>query len=216
MKQHFLRYSFFILGVFINSFGISFITKATLGTSPISSVPYVLSLKFAPSFGTISFFINVLFIIGQIVLLKKEFQPIQLLQILVNVIFSIFIDFSMMLLDSFHPDTILLKLCALVLGCAILGFGISIEVAANVVFVPGEGIVNVIASKLPYKFGNVKICFDATLVSVALILSLIFFHGINGLGIGTIISAFLVGKFVNIWDLHLPCVSYIKELKEIS
>lgn len=45
------RYILFFIGVFINSFGISVITKANLGTSPISSVPYVLSLNFPFSLG---------------------------------------------------------------------------------------------------------------------------------------------------------------------
>ena len=45
------RYIVFTIGVLINSFGISFITKASLGTSPISSVPYVLSLRFEPTLG---------------------------------------------------------------------------------------------------------------------------------------------------------------------
>ena len=49
------RYLVFIIGVLINSFGISFITKASLGTSPISSVPYVFSLRFAPTLGEFSF-----------------------------------------------------------------------------------------------------------------------------------------------------------------
>lgn len=40
------RYFFFILGLIINSFGVAFITKSALGTSQISSIPYVLSLKF--------------------------------------------------------------------------------------------------------------------------------------------------------------------------
>ena len=39
-----VRYLFFVIGVMINSFGVALITKAALGTSPISSVPYVLSL----------------------------------------------------------------------------------------------------------------------------------------------------------------------------
>lgn len=213
MKQLSFRYIFFILGVLINSFGIALITKATLGTSPISSVPYVLSLKFTPSFGMISFIVNALFIVGQIAILKKEFQPVQFLQILVNVVFSFFIDFSMMILAAFQPEPVLLKIGTLILGCAILGFGISMEVAANVVFVPGEGIVSAISTKVPHKFGNVKICFDATLVLTSLVLSLIFFHGVKGLGIGTIISSFLVGKCVNLWNEHLPLISYIKELK---
>ena len=40
------RYIIFLIGLFINSLGVSLITKAALGTSPISSIPYVLSLIF--------------------------------------------------------------------------------------------------------------------------------------------------------------------------
>ena len=52
--------------------------------------------------------------------------------------------------------------------------------------VPGEGIVQAIAVVTGRQFGNVKTAFDATLVSTALLLSLLFFHRLQGLGIGTI------------------------------
>lgn len=40
------RYLIFLAGLFINALGVSLITLADLGTSPISSIPYVLSLNF--------------------------------------------------------------------------------------------------------------------------------------------------------------------------
>ena len=88
------RYFFFILGLIINSFGVAFITKSTLGTSQISSIPYVLSLKFTNlSFGQTTFIFNMLFILIQLLILKKDFHPIQFLQVLANILFSFFIDF---------------------------------------------------------------------------------------------------------------------------
>ena len=45
------RYIVFLLGLFINSMGVGLITKANLGTSPISAIPYVLSLRFSLSLG---------------------------------------------------------------------------------------------------------------------------------------------------------------------
>lgn len=100
MKQILKRYLYFILGVAINSFGVAFITKSALGTSQISSVPYVLSLRFpSVSFGMTTFFVNLLFILIQAVLLKKNFQPVQFLQVAVNVLFSVLIDVSMTLLS---------------------------------------------------------------------------------------------------------------------
>lgn len=117
MKRLTLRYVFFVLGVAINSFGVAFITKSALGTSQISSVPYVLSLRFTGlSFGVCTFLFNMLFILGQVVLLKKAFRPIQLLQIAVNVLFSAMIDVSMAALWFFQPGSLPVRLGSLVVS----------------------------------------------------------------------------------------------------
>lgn len=213
MNKTVLRYFYFLLGVVINSFGVALITKGALGTSPISSVPYVLSLKFSSlSFGMTTFIINMGFIALQVLLLKKEFQPVQFLQIAVNLLFSVFIDISMALLGFFQPEPIWLRLITLVAGCWVLALGICIEVAPDILFVPGEGAVHAIARVSKKKFGSVKICFDVTLFVTAGVLSFVFFGGLNGLGIGTIISALVVGKFVNILNGHLSFLGAIRGL----
>ena len=214
MKHHHYvsRYLWFVLGVLINSFGVALITQAALGTSPISSIPYVLSLRFPITLGEFTFILNLVYILGQIVLLRRAFQPIQLLQIAVNVIFSAFIDVSMNLLSWLQPDHIVVKLIALILGCAILGVGISIEVAPNVLVVPGEGIVRAMTQVSGKRFGSVKVFFDCTLVAIALILSFLFFHGLNGLGLGTVISALIIGRFVNLYNRYLPLIPYLRGL----
>lgn len=214
MKQHHYvsRYLWFVLGVLVNSFGVALITQAALGTSPISSIPYVLSLRFPITLGEFTFILNLVYILGQIVLLRRVFQPIQLLQIAVNVIFSAFIDVSMNLLSWLQPDHIVVKLIALILGCAILGVGISIEVAPDVLVVPGEGIVRAMTQVSGKRFGSVKVFFDCTLVAIALILSFLFFHGLNGLGLGTVISALIIGRFVNLYNRYLPLIPYLRGL----
>ncbi len=187
-----------MLGILINSFGIAFITKAALGTSPISSLPYVLSKKFPLTLGQFTFVMNMIFILMQIFLLKKDFQKRQLLQIGVNVIFSAFIDISMNMLDAFAPSGASAQILSLLAGCVILAMGISIEVAPNVLLVPGEGVVKAISAVSRKRFGTVKVVFDTTLITLSFILSLLFFHRLNGLGIGTVISALAVGKIVNL------------------
>ena len=203
------RYLWFVLGVCINSFGVAFITKAALGTSPISSVPYVLDLELPLSFGETTFAMNLLFIIAQVALLRRDFKPIQLLQVAVNLLFSTLIDVSMAALSWLNPAELPLQLASLALGCAILGFGVSVEVAPNVIVVPGEGIVRAIASVTEKPFGTVKMCFDCTLVIVACALSFAFF---NGLGVGTIISALAVGRLCNLFNRHVPLLAYIARL----
>lgn len=206
------RYLFFLIGILINAFGVALITKAALGTSPISSVPYVLSLRFAPTLGAFTFVMNLLFIILQPVLLRRDYQPIQLLQIVVNIVFSWFIDVSMNLLGWLEPQNIAVELLVLLLGCAVLGFGISVEVAPDVLLVPGEGLVGALTAASGRRFGSVKVAFDVTLVLISLALSLLFFHRLNGLGLGTVISALLVGRFVNLYNSRLPLIAHIARL----
>ena len=213
MNKTILRYFYFLLGLFINSFGIAFITKSALGTSQISSVPYVLSLYFTNmSFGMTTFIFNMIFIIIQIIILKKDFQPIQFLQILANIIFSSFIDLGMYMMNWFQPDTLLIRIISLIIGCIILAFGISIEVAPNVIMVPGEGIVKAISDVTQKDFGMVKICFDITLIIIASLCSFFFFHSLQGVGLGTVVSALTVGKFVSLVNEYFPLIQHIQKL----
>ena len=206
------RYLLLCVGLVIMSFGVAFSIKAGLGTSPISSLPYVLSLRFPVTLGQFTFLMNMLFILAQVLLLRRNFRPIQFLQVAVNVVFSLFIDVSMRLLSWMEVGALPMQLLALVVGCAVLGFGISVEVAPRVLMVPGEGIVQAIATVTGWRFGNVKTAFDATLVSTALLLSLLFFHRLQGLGIGTIFSALAVGRFVDLYNRRLPLISRISAL----
>lgn len=204
MKEKIFRYLMFILGIGINSFGIALITKEALGTSQISSIPYVLSLQYSKiSFGTWTFILNILFIIMQVILLKKEFHPVQYLQIFANIIFSYLIDVSMHLLKNLHPGSLYMQFICLLAGCFILAFGIAVEVAPDVITVPGEGIVRALSQVTNKKFGSVKMIFDITLILIAAILSFLFFGHLQGVGIGTLVSAITVGRFVNIINKHI-------------
>ncbi len=132
-KELGLRYGIFLIGLFINSLGVSLITKANLGTSPISSIPYVLSLEFPWSMGVFTILFNVLLVLFQLILLRKKFKPEYWLQIPVAILFGWFIDLTMMLLGWMNPQGYLLEAVSLLIGCAVLGFGVYLEVLADVV-----------------------------------------------------------------------------------
>ena len=199
-----LRYLFFTLGLLINSFGIAFITKSSLGTSQISSLPYVLSLRFPLSFGGFTFIMNTVFILIQIAIQRRDFPPVQLLQIAANVLFSAFIDVSMAVLSWLHPAGWLARGGCMLLGC------ISIEIAPDVITVPGEGIVRVLAQATGKDFGRVKLVFDVTLIVIASALSLLFFGRLQGVGIGTVVSALVVGPLVSLFGRVLPGLGRIR------
>lgn len=207
------RYFYLAVGVVINSFAISLITKCALGTSPISSVAYVLSLAIPSlSFGLLSFIINTVLILLQIALLRRDFQPVQLLQMVVNIVFSYAIDVSMALLSFYSPEGIVLQALGVLFGCAVLAFGVCVEVAPQVITVPGEGVVRAIAQVSGKRFGTIKVFFDVTLVAIALVLSFVFFGEIRGLGLGTIISAFMVGRFCNFFNTYFKPLNKIRAL----
>lgn len=75
------RYLIFFVGLFINSFGVSFVTKACMGTSPISSIPYTLSLIFQASLGTYTLYMSLILVVLQMIILGKKFPKSYLLQI---------------------------------------------------------------------------------------------------------------------------------------
>lgn len=198
MSQEYLkRYALLLCSLFVNAFGVAFITKAALGTSPISGLPYVVSLASPLSFGTATFLLNLLFVIIEVSLMgwhaacAKRFELF--VQFPVLLVFSSSIDISMYLLRDYAPATYPEMLVSLFLGCAILATGIGWAVKAHVAMNPGEYVVQVIAAKTGKPFGSVKLCFDATLVVLAALLSLLSMHGIHGLREGTFIAALLVG-----------------------
>ena len=209
------RWLWFVCGLCINSFGIVCITKGALGTSVISSVPYVLSLRFpSMSFGMTTFIINMLFILVEMILLKKDFHPIQFLQIAANFLFSAFLDLFMAVLSFLSPASLVLQILLVIAGSMILAFGICVEVAPDVITVPGEGIVKAIAIASKKEFGSVKICFDLSMIAIASVLSLAFFHGLHGVGIGTVITAFLTGPCVSWIKGHLSLIQKIQKLSD--
>ena len=93
------RYLIFLVGLFVNSLGVSLITKANLGTSPISSIPYVLSLNFPFTLGNFTIFFSIFLIVLQLIILRKNFKLEHILQIPVSIIFGYFIDLTMILLS---------------------------------------------------------------------------------------------------------------------
>ena len=200
------RYVIFLLGLFVNSLGVSLITKASLGTSPISSIPYVLSLSFPFTLGNFTIFFSVFLILLQLLILRKNFKLEHVLQIPVSIIFGYFIDLTMLLFAWVNPQAYVMKIVYLLIGCLILGFGVYMEVLADVVMLPGESFVRAIVLTWETNFGTTKICFDVSMAVIAAILSFVFTGHLNGVREGTIIAALLVGFIARVLGKKLAFV----------
>ena len=200
------------MGLFVNSLGVSLITKANLGTSPISSIPYVLSLNFPFTLGNFTIFFSIFLIVLQLIILRKNFKLEHILQIPVSIIFGYFIDLTMILFSWVNPEAYIMKIVYLLIGCLILGVGVYMEVLADVVMLPGESFVRAIVLTWKTNFGTTKICFDVSMSVIAAVLSFIFAGRLAGVREGTVIAALLVGfiarligkKLVFLKDMIFP------------
>ena len=199
------RYTLFIISLFFSALGVAFTKSGELGVSPISSVANILSLKFTKiTMGNWLIIWNCVLILGQILILRKKFKPIQLLQVPLSFLFGYFTDFGMWLVGFIPVENYPMRLIMVVAGVIILGFGISLSVIANVIMNAGEAFVKAVADASKKNFGNVKIAFDISCVTFSVILSLIFFDfSVVGTREGTLIAAFCTGLVVKFFSARL-------------
>ena len=215
------RYIIFLIGLFVNSLGVALITKANLGTSPISSIPYVLSLNYPFTLGNFTIFFSILLIVLQLILLGKNFKVEHLLQIPVSLIFGYFIDACMILLGFVNPQSYLVKVIDLLIGCLILGVGVYMEVLADVVMLPGESFVRAVVFRWKTEFGVTKICFDVSMAVIAAVMSFVLAGRLDGVREGTVVAALLVGFIARTIGRYLSFLpeklfGSVKETEEVT
>ena len=204
------RYLLLLVGLSIMAFGVAFSIKASLGTSPISSVPYVVSLFTSLTVGTATITMHCVFILLQILILRKNYHPIQLMQLPVAFFFGYLTDFGVWAVRGIQCDTYWQQWLVCLAGILLVAVGVSFEVKAGVIVLAGEGVVLAICKVFPkVKFGYMKVGFDVTLVIIACILSLAFTGQLQGVREGTVAAALLVGmiakqlgKLLAKWELE--------------
>ena len=192
------RMILFLIGLPIMSFGVVFVIKCNLGSSPISSIPFVVEQLPPYTLGELTFAINAWLVAVQYFFTRRITSPL-LLQVPMTLLFSIYIDLSAIVLENFFVDTYLMSLTLLVTACFVTAFGIAFLVIANLVILPGEGAVQAIANRFGLDFGFTKIGFDVSCVLISIAIALYCRGDLAGLREGTIISAFLTGWFVRFW-----------------
>lgn len=213
------RYILFAVSLFVNAMGIAFITKALLGTSPITSVTYVLSMFTPLTIGQWTIVLNLLFVLFELPFMtRKELKDdlrMFLLQIPISLCFGTFIDLSMNMLYWLEPVKYIDQIIYLLVGCVILAAGITLEVKVNVAMMAGEYFVRVISQRFHGEFGYVKLCFDITLVCIACLFSICFMSGIYGVREGTVAAALLVGPIVHFISPYYRCFDkWINDVKD--
>ena len=192
------RAALFALGVILAGFGVALSTQSGLGATPISSVPWVLVRKTPLSYGTLTLCMNLLFVGGQIAILRRRFALFQLLQIPATALFGACIDLGMLLSRPLVTTIYPLQIAMLVAGGALLAVGIVCQVHSDFLCVPGDAFVKTVSREFKWPLSRCKMGFDATLVVAAVTLSLVLLGRIEGVREGTLVGVFLVGWFVGL------------------
>ena len=187
------RYLVLCVGLWIMSLGVSCSIKGALGTSPISSLPYAMSGFLPLTVGSCTIIMHVGFILLQILILRRQYDPMQLIQLPVALLFGYLTDFALWAVDWIQCTAYWQQWLVCLAGICLVAVGVSCEVIADAAVLAGEGVVLAVCKVAPIQFSAMKVIFDVTLVVSACALSLAFTGEISGVREGTLAAALLVG-----------------------
>ena len=195
-------YGIFLIGLFVASLGVAFSTKAGLGTSPVASVPYSVSLvNHALSFG---WWLNVLSLIQitvQVALLRKRCKPLEIIiQTAVAFLYGYLTDFSCRILNGVQPAAYVARFAVMLVGCIVLALGIWIQYQGGVAMMPGEAMNRAISIVTGKRYENVKVFFDVLYILIATVICLVFLGELAGVREGSVIAALLVGNIIKLYN----------------
>ena len=195
-------YGLFIVGLFIASMGVAFSTKAGLGTSPVASVPYSISLVSSLLFfGGWLNLLSVVQIITQVAVLKGKCNYTEIaIQTVLAFVYGYLTNLSVWLIRGIAVTGYPMQFLFMLLGCAILALGIWIQLKGGVAMLPGEAMNRAISKVSGKRYENVKIFFDILYIVISALICLLFLGRLQEVREGSIIAAVLVGSIIKVYN----------------
>ena len=204
------RMGVYCLGLMFLALGVAVSVNSNLGVSPVNSLPYIVSLIIRVPMGTCVTTIFCFYILLQFLLLGKQFNPINVLQIAFATIFGYFVDSAKALIGAWALPGYLGQLAMLAMSIVLIALGILLYMEAQLVPMPMEGLTATIARKMNVPFPKMKTVVDCIVVGVGLVLSFSFLGRLDGIREGTIITAAVVGRLIGLLKKPIsPVVSKI-------
>lgn len=196
----FSHWAMFAVSLMIMAYGVAFSVKSALGTSPISSLPYAISLFTPFTIGNVTIFMHLVLIALQILILRRNYQLIQLVQLPVAIAFGFLTDFAMWTLRGVYYTNYLGQWLLCVVGILLVAFGVSGEVESKATVLAGEGFILAVCTANPeIPFSRMKVIFDVSLVVLSIVVSLIFTGRIGGVREGTAAAMICVGLLTSVF-----------------
>ncbi len=193
----------YISGLMLLALGIAASMRSDLGSSPVASVPFMFNLTTGIEMGTATILWQSFLVFLQFLILRRDFRPWILLQLITGFLFGYCNSFAVWIFSLFPaPQGVVMRGLFTCIGFVVGGFGVWLYSSADVINMPSEGIVMVIANKLGKPFHKIKIAFDVTSVIIAGTGCLIFLRSLGSVGIGTVVISIMLGTMVGVYAKH--------------
>ncbi len=187
-----------LVAVAINSFGVVLMLHSGAGISAISSVPFAFSRVFPRlSLGTWTYLFQGLLVLS-LMLLRKKFVPPYLCSFLVGFAFSELLDVHEAWI-AILPMTLPLRIVYFLVSYLLISLGIALSNRCRLPIVPTDLFPRELAQITHIPYARIKIAFDVICLATTGILTFGFLGRLEGLGIGTILAAFTMGKMVSLF-----------------
>lgn len=210
MKKRLNTYIFYVLGLIIAALGNTLMIKAALGQAPFNAMNYNISMVTGLKIGDIGILFNVLFMALQILILRRDFQWLQLLQLVPGFISGKFLNLFMYdlpvtaaIIPGSYPAALLVFLC----GQCVSALGISLVTSADVIAFPCESLCKALTGKTKLSFRFYRTMCDVSFLAAALAIML-FIGNTNSIREGTVINMLLTGTLIDFLNRKL-CEKYI-------
>ena len=208
--QFLIRILVYCLGLLLLAFGVAVSVNSDLGVSPVNSLPYVISRIIHVQLGTCVTAVFCSYIAMQVLIRRREFQIINLLQILFSTLFGYFVDFAKLVIGDFVLPGYGGRLGMLAVSVLLIALGILLYLEAELVPMPMEGLTAAIAKKLNKPFPTMKTIVDCVVVGTGMVLCFVFLGKLDGIREGTVITAVVTGKIIAL--LRKPLSPVLKKL----
>lgn len=198
MNKIIKRYILVVLGILIVGCGASFTLKSGIGVGAWDALAKTLSDIAGIEVGTMGMLFNCLCVLGQIVILRKNFKWIQLMQIPVSILLGTVINFVFYKLLVFPFNSFIGGLIMFILASTFCAFGVALVMLVDEVTFALEGFCNSLITIIPVKFHIIRQAADVISVAFVVVLTLIFNLSWS-LGVGTIIGMLTFGPTIGIF-----------------
>lgn len=183
--------------VLVNSFGVVLMLYSGSGISAISSVPFAFSRVLPQlSLGTWTYLFQGMLVLS-LMLLRRRLVWQYLISFGVGFVFSELLDFHEAWI-SILPDALAWRVFYFVLSYLLLCSGIALSNRCGLPIIPTDLFPRELSQIIGAAYSRVKISFDVICLAVTACMTGVFLGHLEGLGIGTVLAAFTMGKTISV------------------